>query len=537
MSFILAQAGNKLYKVNVSTGVGTEITLPTDVTLSTTRLPRFAVLGQWVVMVNSPSRNLVIDPEGTCRVLVPRPPVSTPVVSGSGTGLTGDYSVRCSFTITGPDDEVLIESPLSPISNTFSASNQGLLLTGVPISTDDVDGVRFYRNAAGGTVYFRWIDKTGNVGGNITDNMPDASLSILPSDEGTLLTPPGTIEGTRMRDVVSWQNRLWGLDSDINRRDVVTYTEAGSTYKWANTLTASPAGQDEFGVLGFLPRKNELGLVKRDGIWQVTGTSSSNYRVVQIAGGDIRTPGVGGCVATASCIVVNNTAYWLGKDGIYEWGDNGINNISRDQVDPWFTTDTYFNRARFPNAWATYNVIQDTIYFHLANLGSSVEDRWIGFDRKARAWFGPHKTDLITPTCSILAEDANDNSTLYLGSSVGHIYTMNRATRTDGTATAIDFDVIGKFHDANAPDIDHFWGELAMLSRVESGGTLTITPYVGRLSASAGTAISHDLTTGRQRLRRIGTGAMARLQFGQATAGQDVTLFGYEIPFFELGRR
>ena len=83
MSFILAQAGTSLYKIDPSSGAATALTLPSGVTLSTARKPHFAVLNQFVVMVNSPTRNLMIDPEGTVRVLVPRPSLQRAADPGS----------------------------------------------------------------------------------------------------------------------------------------------------------------------------------------------------------------------------------------------------------------------------------------------------------------------------------------------------------------------------------------------------------------------------------------------------------------------
>ena len=100
MAFLVAQGGDTLYKVDPDTGTATALTLPTGVTLSATRKPRFAVLNQWVVLVNSPSRNLAIDPEGTVRVLVPRPPISPPhMAGGSGTGVTGTWKGKQSFVV------------------------------------------------------------------------------------------------------------------------------------------------------------------------------------------------------------------------------------------------------------------------------------------------------------------------------------------------------------------------------------------------------------------------------------------------------
>ena len=539
MAFYVAQAGTKLYKVDQSTGVGTELTLPSGVTLSSTRKPRFALLGETLVMVNSPSRNLAIDPDSTVRVLVPRAPMNPPYLSLSGTGLTGTYTVRCSFYVLGRDGVLLSESPLSPVSNSVSPSNQSIVMNGIPVSTDSITGVRLYRTTTGGSTYYQWIDKDDNQGGGMIDSLADASLTLLPTDPGTLLTPPGTIEGTNFRHIVEWQNRLWAVDDYVERRDYVYYTEINSTYKWPNTLVAQPRGTDKEGVVGFLPRKNELGVVKRDGLWQIVGTTSTNYRIVQLAGGDKRAPGFGGCVATDSCIVIDNVGYWLGKDGVYQWSDSGVTNISKDKVNAWFTTDTYFNRSRFPNAFASYNAQQDIVYFHLAAAGSSNEDRWVGWSRREKAWYGPHKTDLFTPQSAMAVEDSNGLPTLLIAGTNGVIYKANRSTRTDGSSTAIDMDVYGKAHDQNTPDIQKFWGEMSMLSKVQGSGSLTITPYFGEDvdTLVAGTALTHDLTTGRERLARLGIGNVMQLRFQQATNAVDATLLGYEVPNHELGRR
>src|SRR3970282_1124317 len=100
MAFLLAQGGSTLYKVNLSTGAATALTLPTGVTLSTTRKPKFALLNQWVAMVNSPTQNLLIDPEGVVTPIVPQPPTRYPrTVVGSGTGLTGAYMYAVSFIV------------------------------------------------------------------------------------------------------------------------------------------------------------------------------------------------------------------------------------------------------------------------------------------------------------------------------------------------------------------------------------------------------------------------------------------------------
>ena len=533
MALLITQGSTTLYKVDTLTGTKTALTLPTGVTLSSTRRPRFAVLNQFVVVVNSPTRNICIDPEGNVRVLVPRAPSSPPAVAASGTGLTGSYEIRQSFIVKDSIGTVIMESALSPPSLAFAASNQGLGITNIAVSEDSVSARRLYRNTASGDDFYFLQDVEGNVTTAVVNALSDAGLALLPVMSGQLQGPPGTLASSRLRNIVSWKNRLWGTGDDPDKVDSVVYTEDGLVYAWPNELTAYPKGQDAEGIVAFAPRRDQLGLLKRNGVWQITGDSRLNFKVVQL---NVE-QGRGGCIAAETVIVNNDRAYWLGKDGVYEWGPEGVKCISDEKVGPWFRGDAYFTRSRFANAFARYNARTTSYELHLAALGSSVEDRWVSFNTTNRQWYGPHKTALFTPSAAATAEDGNGLPITVVGGTDGILYTGNAANYRDGSATAIDFDCYGPFHFENAPDVDHFFGELSVLSGVESGGTLTVTPTVGRLNASAGTAISHDLTKGRERLRRLGTGAGCRLRFSQATVNQGVRIYGYELPTHELGRR
>lgn len=538
MSVALVQGGSSLYIVNLATGVATALSLPSGVTLSTTRKPKFATLNQWTVVVNSPTENISIDPEGTVRPLVPRPPTHGPtVVVGSSTGLTGAYLYKDSFIILNSDGELLTESPLSPPSVAVTGANQDLSLSDIATSLDTITARRIYRTLSGGSAYYHLTDLDGNTNQTFLDAVPDATLSLLPAEPSILTMPPGSLPGIRFKNIVEWKSRLWAVADDPSLVDTIYISETNKVYAWPNQVTAFPTGQDSQGVVAFAPRRNQLGLLKRNGLWQVGGTSSStgisvtNVSVSQIAFQKA------GCVAPDSVIVVNDRAYWLGNDGIYEWSDDGVHDISSDTVQPWFQTDTYFNRNRFPNCFAKYNAVASQLEFHLAAAGSSSEDRWITYNLKNKRWLGPHKTDLFTPTHGAHLTDANGLPMTLLGGSNGILYTGNSTTLRDGAGTAIDFDCYSPFYSADAPDIVHVWLEMSVFSKVESSGTLTITPYLGGLDATAGPAILHSLTTGRQRLRRIGTGRLMRLRFRQNDVNQACSILGVEIPFFEAGRR
>ena len=535
--FLLAQGSTTLYKIDLSDGTATALTLPSGVTLSSTRKPRVAVLNQWVIVTNSPTQNLAIDAEGTVRVLIPRAPLHSPTIAaGSGTGLTGAYGFRESFIVTNTDGELLMESPLSPTAATFTLANQNASLSDIPISLDTISARRIYRTAAGGTAYFHLVDLDGNTNTTLQDNTTDATLALLPAQPSILTAPPGTLPGIRMKQIIEWKSRLWGIADDPALVDTVFFTETNKVYAWPNTAIAYPTGMDSAGIVAFAKRKNQLGLLKRNGLWQIsgssatTGISSDNLSISQIAFEKA------GCSAPDSVVTINDRVYYLGKDGVYEWGER-VDNISNDRVDKWFQSDTYFNRSRFGNAFAKYDEINHAYELHLANAGDSTENRWVTYYIDAKVWTGPHKTDLFTPTHACHGVDENMLPIALVGASNGVIYQANASTYRDGAATAIDMDCYTPFFSANAPDIHHVWLQPSILTKIEAAGTLSLTPYVGRLDASAGTAISHDLTLGRERLTRLGTGPMFRFRIRQNTVNQSATIYGVEVPFLERGRR
>lgn len=542
MGFLLAQGGTSLYKIDPSTGVATTLTLPSGVTLSASRKPKFAVLDQFVAMVNSPTQNLAIDPEGTVRVLVPRAPTFAPVVASGGSGaVTGSIQARVSFVVLGADGSLLFESPLSPASVAVALSANSIAISSAPIALDAISARRVYRNINGGTVFYRMLDIDGNIGTTGASTVSDAALTLLPVDSGILVAPPGTLQISRMRNIVSWKSRLWGVGSDPSMVDSVVYSESRKVYAWPNSLTAYPTGQDTQGIVAFAPRRDQLGVLKRDGLWQIAGAASgssgiSNPSLVQVVFGKA------GCIAPDTVVSANDYSYWLGDDGVWEWGPGGVKNITDETVKPWFESKSadnlYFNPAQFANAFARFNVKTNSYELHLATVGSSNIDRWVSFNLTNRKWYGPHKTDAFTPSHAYLAKDTNNLPMSLVGGSDGVIYVGNQSTFRDGSNTAIAMDCTGPFHNGNAPDIEHFFGQLSMLTKIESGGTLVIVPKVGRLDAAAQASMVHNLTTGREQLAILGDGAMCQLRFQQSDVNQGATIYGYEIdPVFENGRR
>lgn len=537
MPFYIVQAGSSLQRVT-SAGAITTLSLPSGITIDSTVRGRFAILGRRIVFVNAPTRNLVIDHEAsTAQLLVPPPPPYAPtVVAGTGTGLTGAYRVRTNFKVKDAAGRVVSRSESGPASASFTAADESLAVSNIAISPDaDVNCRGLERTTAGGSIYYDWIDIDDNETVAIDEALADASLQQLPASE-TVGMPPGSVYGgPRMKLVVEWKGRLFGVSTDPTQVDYVRYSELEQAYNWPddNLLRIQPIGQDESGVTGFMARRDELAVGKRDRLSKIV-LSGSNFAPIGVVSGI-------GIVAPESALVIRDVGRFLAEDGVYEYGSGGVQDITKGNVKPWFTSDDYFNRALFPNAVSWEDPILDTYNLLLAAAGSSDLDRWISLYLSgpwAGKWLGPHKTADFTPTFGALLEDSDDLALPVVASSGGFIYTMHASDRHDGTATAIDYDVdLAALH-ANTPDILKMFKQLSVQTKVESSGTLTVTPTVGPLTGgSAQIAISHDLTKGRELLRRLGRGEAVSLNFRNNVADEPVTLRGLDIPYHEIGRR
>ena len=521
MPFSLIQGGSSLQTMDTS-GTLTTLTLPTGITLDSSSRPRFAIYGRYIIVTNSPSRPITVDPEGVVRVLTPRSPRTKPTLS-TGTGaLTGTYTVKQTFLVLDGDGNIISESGFGVPSLSGTVTSQALAVAGLDLAVDTVSATRLYRTATAGTVYFPWLDIDGNTATTIEDDLADAALSLIAAP--SLGSPPTLVL------IAEFRERLWGRGRiDI---DYLRYSEAGKMYAWptANTILIPRLGADDRGITGIIARKESLIVGRQDRLFQVTGSSEVDFRVVKLRENI-------GIESPDSIVVFRDVAYWLAKDGVYSLSEGGvITCLSDGKVRNWFNSDTYFNRARFPFAVGRVDPIRNKYILLLTNVGDSTENRWVEYDLTNKTWWGPHKTDAFTPSWATTLLDSNSLPLPSLGSSSGFLF-KEQPTRTDDTATAIDFDVDTKFHDMNSPDITKNFGQISLLSKIQSAGSLTITPYVGGLNATAGSAITADMTKDRQKLTRIGDGRMFKLNLRNTEVGQDCELFGYETPFFERGRR
>lgn len=540
MALSVVQAGSGLQLINDLGEVTAPLTLPTGVTLRADVPPRFFVFKRYVVLVNTPSQPLTIDAEGTVRLLSPRAPRFAPVLSAQAGGtLSGAFRAKYTFIVMDGLGNIISESDYSPIGGPVTPAAQALRAASLDLSPDQVSGRRLYRTTDQGAVYFQWVDLDGNILTSVQDDLADAGLSLFSAP--ILGTPP------RLTTIAEFRGRLFGVgDIDL---DHLRYTEAGVQYAWPedNTIEIPAVGSDNFGVVALVPRREALGVGRRNSLIQITGsgveTFDSEGNFVNIDFDVVILSKELGIESQESVKVYRDTAYFLWKDGVYAWNSEGIKCISDgDQeggksVRSWFTSGDFFNPDMFVHAFAHIDGQIPKYRLFLAGAGSLVVNRWIEYNIQDGTWFGPHLTTLFTPTSAFNRQNDADKDTPMIGASSGVVYS-EQETRTDGLTTAITLDVIGKRHDLSEPDREKYWGEISVIGKAQTAGTLTVQSIAGELNATREVVQQSDLTKPRQRLGRIGRGKHAQIEFVNAEVGVDVEVYGYTIdPVNIIGRR
>lgn len=530
MAFTIIQAGDELQLLNTE-GEISNLSLFTGANLSTSTVPRWVVYNGLVVLVNTPSTSLTIDPKGVVRPLTPKAPNLAPTtLAGDAGALTGTYYVRFTYIIRDINGRLIAESDFSPVSNTSTIAAKQLKVTGLENSSESpVTGKRLYRTTTNGAVLFPWVEIDGNTITEVQDDLADVGLSLIAAP--TLGAPP------RLTLVSEWRNRLWGV-GDIDR-DNLRFSQADAMHSWpvTNGITIPGSGRDAFGIRALMPRREALGVGRRDCIWQITGDTPANFRAVKLSE-------ILGVESNETVVNYRDTVWWLWKDGVYQWDANGLQNISDGKVKSWFCTDDYFNRGLFPFSFASFDPVRLKYRLFLASAESTSIDRWVEYDIRTGTWWGPHKTSAFTPTSAFYLIDDEDKIEAAIGSTSSFVW-HDQAINADSTSTGIEFDILSKFYDGGQPDIEKVWGQISILGRPQDAGTITInglTGYIDPETYPGGydfTNLTYTMSNGRESLGRLGSGKLLQFGFNHTTAASNdgVELYGVEVPFTFIGRR
>lgn len=539
MLFYLVQAGDTIYVVGATNGTVVQaLVMPAGVTIDRTKRARFAVINQVVVISNAPSVNVWVDPfDFTVYKLAIVAPVTPLAAAPSGAGpLTGTYLYRYTFgqRLRG---RLVNESPLSPVM----AAGVALTANDAALSAISVDGTsgtptnvrRIYRTTTNGADYFFDFEIANNSATTATDSTPDAGLDLTVFDIGIMNAPAGTDGTNQLTLLVAYKGSLFGVGSDADQVDHLIFTEDSLPYAWSgfNDIPANPTGEDRFGITGLAPRRDSMLVYKRTRTYKLLGSSGDDFALAVLLQKI-------GSLSADSVLTINDKTYWLGADGVYSIDDNDtVANLTRATVDGWFTTDAFFDRSLFTSAVGSWNPVSNSYELQIGT-------QWVAFQIDSGRWFGPHETSALTPTGRAVLRTPAGVYRSFVGGSDGCLYLQNAPPPDDiaisGARAAINADwTLTPMFDGD-PGVTHYWGQPDLQARVEATGvTLTITSkigYVGVLTTQPTQTM--DLTKGRQRLARIGVGALCQLEFTQNQIGGQFLLYGLDVvPVNVVGRR
>lgn len=524
MAFSLIQSGTDLQRVSEAGVISAPLALPTGVVLRNDIPPRMVVFGRYVIVVNTPSQPLIVDAAGIVRLLCPQPPRLAPILSNAAGGtLTGTYSgVQYTFITTDGSNRLITESDFSPPSNSQAVAGEFLKASGLDVSPDQITGRRLYRPTTDGAVNFQWLDLNGNTLTTVQDDLSDAGLSLVSAP--ILGTPPD------LTLIAEFRDRLWG----VGRLDIddLRHTEVGLMYAWPadNVFPVPSVGSDKLGVRALIPRRESLGIARQNQFLMLTGSDDTNFALARLSENL-------GVSSQETVSVYRDVAFFLWEDGVYMWSDNGIDCLSDGKVRSWFATDDTFNRSMFQYAFGAVDPIRFKYRLFLYVAGSTTELNWVEYDLIEKTWWGPHKTTAFTPTSIFTLLDGNLVPRPTFGSTDGNLF-REQDTRTDGSLSPIEFDVVTKRYALDEPDLDKYWGELSVVGKAQDLGTTNINLSVGELNAGVTNTLEWDMTKPRQRLSRVGVGKHVEVEFTEAEIDQDVQLYGFEIdPVNLVGRR
>lgn len=534
MAFSVVQSGSTLYGID-QRGSKVALTLPTGVSLDETLRPQFAVFGNFVIIVNSPSRPITVDANLNVRVLTPAPPSSKPTgAASSGAGaLTGSYRARQTFRVYDANGRLISESDFGPTSDAVSLTSKKLALSGLNLSADAVSASGLYRNTNAGSVYFKWAELDGNTQTTFEDDLSDASLSTLSAP--SLGTPPN------MYLISEFKGRLWGVGK--NTKDYVNYSEVGAQYAWPsdNIQPIPRTGSDNRGATALIRRRNSLSVGRANGLYQISGNSDETFRFDNITENC-------GVEATDSVCVYKDVAFFLWKDGIYKLDGNTVDCITDRRIRRWFTTNRVFNLSRLKFAFAQIDPFKFKYRLFMASAGSTIENCWLDYDFANDKFWGPHMSHDFNPSCGFQFCTDSGLFLPMIGSQSGFVY-RERKQKFDGTATPIDFDVVTVRHDAGAPELTKYFGDLTVMTKPNrEGGTLNIQATVGTLDEKRRALnpthppdetaeMTADLSQDHHRPGRVGVGEAFKLRF-RNNRMEDVHLRGYEVdPVSVVGKR
>lgn len=325
---------------------GTPFLIPSPTPLAPDSPVSFADSVHWVFMTDGVGATLKYDVlTGTITEWgIVAPTVAPTLTTGSAADMNLTYYYNVTFEGAG------LESSAGTFSLPITVSNTGVILSGIPVSSDpQVTTVNIYR-LGGALGQWLFVASVSNGTTTYTDTTSDASLSAdLPE---TLRRDPPPI----FLSIATHKERIWGFGTTTDPSLVYfsNYNEP-----WAFDLVDGfyPVEENNFNdvAIGLCSIGSQLILFKSRSTYQVTGSTNADFQVNKLF--DI------GCRSRRSICTAYGVCWWISKQGIYQFDGSSPTNIS----------DGGFQQS---NIKSVIDSLSDTDF---ADITSFVYDRMVHF--------------------------------------------------------------------------------------------------------------------------------------------------------------
>jgi len=196
------------------------------------------------------------------------------------------------------------ESSQGAIAGPITVTNQGVILTSIPISTDPQVTQRNIYREGGSLGEWRLIHTINdNTTTTYTDTTADTAVT---GQQLTVFRDPPQ----NFKVIITHQERIWGFGTPDDA-SIVYYSNLNEPWGFDDETGNFPVGENSFNdvAVGMGTTGSVLCLMKSETLYAVFGNDDSNFAVERIA--DI------GCTSMRSCWSAYGLTGWISKQGCY----------------------------------------------------------------------------------------------------------------------------------------------------------------------------------------------------------------------------
>ena len=288
---------------------------PTALSLPETLTPglqtSFVSSLQWVFLTNGTDTPLKIHTSDLVVTYwgIVAPTVAPTLTASGSSSMVGAYTYSITF------GNATQESSQGAISATLTVTNQGIQLTGIPVSTDpQVTQRNIYR--IGGSLG-QWLlvgtlhdNTTTTYHDTLADNMVTGQQLVIYRDP-----PPAFVA------ICAHMERIWGFGTPTDA-SVVWWSNLNEPWAFNSDTSTLPVGENSFNdrAVGLASIGGQLVLHKAKTTYGVFGNADSNFIVNKLF--DI------GCKSIRSIYSAYGIDWWLSNQGVYVYTGSTPQNVS-----------------------------------------------------------------------------------------------------------------------------------------------------------------------------------------------------------------